>query len=477
MIFGPVSYIVGYMGLVAALGMAFCAAFAGVDNQANARDVFTVSALLTAFISVSMVLIGRKTRHQRATMRNLVLVGISIWIFIPILGALPIVSSIQINDLSEALFESFASFTTTGPSLIFFPELDPRALTLWRHFMMWFGGFWTLVFVVAVLAPLRIGGMILSASPLLQHDAQESISERLVWPARNIIVIYVGLTALAVLGFLISGIGLFDALCLAMSAISTTGISPQSQPLLDWMPLTAVYGLFIVSLIGGMSLPLWFFLFRQPIMIFKNEEWRVYLGFIAVFAVIYGFFSGAQYQWGFFQAVNLVSTSGFRVSGDEISSRLPVFLIMAPLAVGAMSLSTGGGLKAIRLMTVFKFFQVEMRKMSHPSAIFPVMVNDRRLTENDKQSAFTFLVIVGMSFMVSILLFNIAGFNFEDSLAFTISFLGNSAAMLQTLDLHSVVASFNGLSQFVAIGLMLLGRFELIIGLVLFTATFWRITR
>jgi len=475
--FGPVTYIVGYMGLIAALGMLFCSAFAMSESQAVVSNTFLISALITAFVAMSMVLIGRRTRHQVATMRNLVLVGVGTWIFIPIFGALPLLGSIQINDLYEAIFESFASFTTSGPSIIFFPELDPKSLTLWRHFLMWFGGFWTLVFVVCVLAPLRIGGMVLSASPLLQHDASESVSERLIWPARHIIMVYGGGTVAGALILMILGVAPFDAICLAMAAISTTGISPQSLPLLEWMPIASVYALFALTFIGGMALPLWFIMFRNPLSLARNEEWRIYVGFVLMFTLIYGYFSGSYVQWGFFQALNLVSTSGFHVGSEEINAQVPMFLIMAPLAIGAMSLSTGGGLKVIRFMTVFKFLQVEMRKMSHPSALFPVFVNERRLTDNDKQSAFTFLVIVGISFIAAILLFNAAGFEFVDSLAFTISFLGNSAAMLQTLELHSMVASFNGLSQFVAILLMLLGRLDLIIGLALFTTAFWRLTR
>ena len=58
----------------------------------------------------------------------------------------------------DAWFEMLSDFTTTGAS-VFDPTTLPPSVHLWRAFVGWMGGLFTLVTATAILAPMNLGGI------------------------------------------------------------------------------------------------------------------------------------------------------------------------------------------------------------------------------------------------------------------------------------------------------------------------------
>ena len=75
---------------------------------------------------------------------------------------------------------------------------------------------------------------------------------------------------------------------------------------------------------------------------------------------------------GCFQAISITTTTGFATQDFAYwPSFLPVMLLMFSFMGGCVG-STGGGIKAMRLMLIYKQGMRELKQLVHPSAVIPL---------------------------------------------------------------------------------------------------------
>ena len=116
------------------------------------------------------------------------------WLLASLFGALPYVTTGALVPV-DALFESVSGFTTTGSTVIGDIESMPRSLLLWRSITQWLGGMGIVVFTIALMPILGIGGMQLFKAEV-PGPVTEKIKPRVAETARRLWLIYVGLTVL-----------------------------------------------------------------------------------------------------------------------------------------------------------------------------------------------------------------------------------------------------------------------------------------
>lgn len=472
--FANILYAVGWAGLITALCMMLPLFAAILEGDKEIARNFFVSFVIGLFIAGMFVLIGRPGRKQRAQNNDLILAGLSVWIIIPVIASPPLMGSIQISHFRDALFESYTLFTTTGASVVLYPELEAFPLNLWRHILAWLGGLWTLIFTVAILATLEIGGVSLSASPLLQHDERESITERFSWPALNIARLYAIMSLAIFIGLVITGTSFTDAVCFTLSAISTTGIAPYSFALTSEMNLASQIVITCACLIGAIAIPLWFAARSRPLQVFRDQEFQFFVGLIIVYFIIVFWAYDVTIVTGFLHTASLATTAAFSFLSIKETSTWSAIWMALPIAVGGMALSTAGGLKVLRVLALRRFLHLELSRLAYPSVVIPVHLGERRLEDFDRQAIWTHLVVFLLLIPVFISGFALLNINFETSWVYAYAFLNNSGGILRQLDLIGAVASFDIFEQSLAIGAMILGRLELVLGLALFSPTFWR---
>src|SRR5690606_22611024 len=77
-------------------------------------------------------------------------------------------------------------------------------------------------------------------------------------------------------------------------------------------------------------------------------------------------------QHGLFQAVSIATTTGFTTTDFSVwPSILPYLLIYASI-IGACAGSTGGGMKVIRILLIFKQGLREIQRLIHPNAVIQI---------------------------------------------------------------------------------------------------------
>jgi len=149
------------------------------------------------------------------------------WVLASALGALPYFLSASL-PLADAFFESVAGFTTTGATVMSGLESQPRSLLLWRAMTQWLGGMGIIVFAVAVLPLLGVGGMQLFRTEA-SGPVAEKIAPRMAETARRLWLVYLGFTALQFGLLVIAGMSPFESLCHAFSTAATGGFSTRDD--------------------------------------------------------------------------------------------------------------------------------------------------------------------------------------------------------------------------------------------------------
>ena len=477
---GAIIYTLGYGGITLALLMLLPLAQAiWIGSDVLARN-FTIGLLLTAFVSGAMLLSGRSARRFPAQEIELVLIIVLFWAVLPWVASLPMTGALQVVGLTEAYFETVSALTTTGGSVIKFPELEAAPILLWRSLLGWIGGLWTLVFAVSVLAPMELGGLSLTGSPLLQNAEKASLSQRLGRPMRVIGPIYIALTALGVIGIMASGGSLFDALCITLSAISTTGFITHSQGIAaQFTPLAQVF-IATLTLIGALSAPVLVILGLGKKMraLGQDSELRILLILIFAYALLsYTILQGLAPGTALLQAISLFTTAGFNfLPGTELQS-WPVFWVMLPVLFGGMAFSTAGGVKMMRAIILTKGVGQEISKLAYPSSVQPMTLDGRRLEEPSFSAIWAYTSVFLACLAGGVLLLGLFGIGLEDGWPIILGALTNSLAITTGLEMSTELGLMSPYLQYFLTLLMIAGRIEILILMMLFTSSFWRFTR
>ena len=173
-----------------------------------------------------------------------------------------------------------------------------------------------------------------------------------------------------------------------------------------------------------------------------------------------------------FQTVSIATTTVFTTQDFSLWPHfLPVLLLILSF-MGGCAGSTGGGLKAMRLLLIFRQGMRELKQLLHPNAIIPLKLDARRVQPSVVSAVWSFYAVY-MVCMVTIMLLMLA-----TGLDFTSAFSATTAAMNNLgPGLGSVAANYAMVSEIgkvILCGAMLLGILEVFTLLVLFTPAFWR---
>ena len=78
-----------------------------------------------------------------------------------------------------------------------------------------------------------------------------------------------------------------------------------------------------------------------------------------------------------FQVVSIITTTGFVTADYLLWTPFLSILIFILFFFGGSAGSTGGGVKIMRIVLLFKNSYYELRRLVHPKAVIPVRFNKR----------------------------------------------------------------------------------------------------
>jgi len=459
---------------------------------------FLVAGVITGLTGLALDQITGDKQGAAVTPRESFLVVALIWLFVPIFGALPYVldGGPQLNRPIDAYFEAVSGFTATGATLVPHIEELARSMLFWRQLSHWLGGMGIIVLAVAILPRLRIGGRQLLQSELAGPTEIEQLGDTIRSTARRLWRLYVVLTlvAIGVLMFLsVTNIDdvmtPFDAVGQALSVVALGGFSTRTVSIAAFAPITQ-YAILVFMVIAGINfLRLYrFFVQRRVDVLLKDEELRLYLALILIGTTLIaieviggGHAHGeAGVRHSLFQATAILTTTGFATADYALWGPLATVTLLLLMFSGASAGSTGGGIKIVRHLMLFRLVRRELEQTVHREAIVPVRVNRRVVDEKALRSAIVFVLLYLLTFAAGALLLIAAARRAGEALTAFDAFgaaaacLGNVGPAFGFAGPYGSFAPFSDLSTWICTVLMWLGRVEIIPVVVVLTRAYWR---
>ena len=458
---------------------------------------FLVAGALTAGVGLALDQLTAGTRDQIGPREGFLVVAL-IWLFVPAFGCLPFVLGDvpQLSNPVNAYFEGVSGFTATGATVLPDIEALDRSMLFWRQFSHWLGGMGIIILAVAVLPRLRVGGRQLLQSELAGPTELERLTTTIRDTAQRLWVLYMGLTVAAALGLAILGwtgidpaMSFFDAVAHAFSVVALGGFSTENESVAAFAPATQWLLLGFMVLAGVNFLRLYRLLVqRQVRAVALDEELRLYLVFLAAGSLLLGLevFVGdlasgeSAIRSAIFQAVAIMTTTGFATADYTQWSALAGLTLLALMFVGASAGSTGGSIKVIRYLLIWKGIRRELHQAVHREAVVPLRLNGQIIDERALRSAFTFIVLYVVVFALgAITLVVDARLGTVDITAFeaigaAAACLGNVGPAFGFAGPFGSYEPFSNLSTGVLAVLMWLGRLEIIPVAILLMRSYWR---
>ncbi|MCR5449292.1 MAG: TrkH family potassium uptake protein [Solobacterium sp.] len=413
---------------------------------------------------------------------GMVLTGLA-WIIMSMLGCLPFYISGEIPRYVDALFEVVSGFTTTGSSILTNVEALDKGLLFWRSFTHWVGGMGVLVFLMAIV-PLsgKNGGFTLH---ILRAESPGPSVGKLVPKMKKtasiLYLIYVILTVLDLIFLLIGGMPLFDAVCTAFGTAGTGGFGVRNDSLAGYSPyLQNVTTVFM--LLFGVNFSCYYLLILKSFKeVFRDEELRLYcvivFSSIALIAWnISGMYAniGEAVHHSAFQVASIISTSGFATADFDLWPNFSKAILMLLMIFGACAGSTGGGIKTIRLLLLFKSLKRNIHQQIHPNRISHIRVNGAVIDEKVITNVGVYLIAYTMIIIVSFLIVSLDGFSVEANVSAVLATFNNIGPGLAEVGPTCNFYAYSTLSKLVMIFGMLAGRLEIMPVIVLLSRQTWK---
>ena len=460
-------------------------------NESAQLISFTYSFLITFFFALILYLssyLFKETKHDISSLDAFTIVTFG-WILTAFFGSLPYFLSPNNLSFIDSFFESMSGFTTTGATILGLNTISIESLgyglLFWRSFTQFLGGIGIIVFSIALLPLLGIGGVQLFKAEVAGPTA-DKITPRIKQTAKLLWRIYLGLTFIVFVLFYFQGMTLFDSICHSFTTISTAGFSTHTEsikyfnsPGIEW---TMIFFMFI----SGISFSIHYLFFvKKKFHYFKNEEFRTY--FFLFFVILITIFINLSisninsYNFNFetfrhtaFTVTSLLTTSGFVTENYEIWPHLSIALCFFLFFIGASAGSTTGGIKIIRTLLIFKYIYFEIKRLIHPNVVYNIKIGNKIISEDVIKNTlgfYLFYIMIFVLFSIFISFFNI---DLISALSISASSLGNIGPGLGSIGPYDNWGHLPSAVKIISTFCMLLGRLEIFTVMVLISRLFFK---
>jgi len=454
----------------------FIPVFVGlIYGEVREAEVFFYVGLITLALSLPLSYFFRPPRSITVA-EALVISGIS-WVVVAFIGGVPYVYTIDMSWV-DAFFESMSGFTTTGMTLIKVIEVIPKSVLFWRALTQWLGGA-GIVMLFLIFITIPSGGGI-SLWRLYIAEARDIRIKPSTWETvKSIWIIYLGLTVACILTLKFLGVGWFDSVTHAFTALATGGFSTKTASIAAFNNPAVEMALAFYSFAGGINfLAHYIFFVRGPKAFFKYYEVKAAILIVLASTTLIsldvmgrmGMNIVDALRYAVFQSVSIMTTTGYTTININTLPPLSKFILLTLMFIGGNLCSTGGAIKVGRIVASVKITVNQLQQPFLPSGtIKPVKIGSQILKEDDILRLFMFITTYLIGIVIGTLVLTGFGYDPFQSLSAVASAQGNVGPCY--LDLFKL----NNICRVLLALHMWLGRLELIPAITLLIPTSWRV--
>lgn len=448
----------------------------------GATQAFASALLLTFGIGFVCWLPVRHVRHELRT-RDGFVITVLFWLVLAFSGTFPFMLADNPGlSFTDAFFESLSGWTTTGATIMTGIDDLPKSILWYRQQLQWLGGMGIIVLAVAVLPMLGIGGMQLFRAETPGPMKDSKLTPRITETAKALWYIYLMLTIACAIGYWLAGMSVFDAICHSFATVAIGGFSTHDASLGYFNSAAIEMVAVFFMLISALNFGLHFYAWRNRTLahFFADSELKFFFMVIGggILLTIPALYLTNTYSWqesvryGIFELVSVATTTGFGTADFSLwPVFLPVLLFMMAF-IGGCAGSTGGGMKVIRIMLIYKQGIREIHRLIHPNAIIPVKIGKQPVAERVLEAVWGFFAVYVLTYMVMMLALLATGLDHVTAFSAVGACLNNLGPGLGEVAAH--YGNISDAAKWILSLTMLLGRLEIFTLLVLISPAFWR---
>ncbi len=473
----------GWLLLIEAAFMLLPLAIAWYFDEESALRAFIYSTLITAAAGVAMAF-GIKPHSKSMHKREGLMLTAIVWVFFSLFGMLPYLFSETFNNVTDAFFETMAGFTTTGSSVIRYVEEIPRGVLFWRAMTQWIGGMGIILFTLAVIPMLNQKGGIALFNSEVTGITHERLRPRVSQTAKDLWLIYIGLTGLLTILLVAGPMDWFDAVCHAMTTTSTGGYSTKNIGLDYWHSSYVFIVVLIFMFIGGVSFSIISAAMHGNFKRIRHNNtlhWYCITTLITTVGIflymIYMSFlenHGDRFIYSAFDTLSAITSTGFSTFDYENSGEFVTVVLMVMMFFGGMAGSTSGGAKLDRLIVLLKNTANEFYRVLHTNSVRAVHIDGKPVPNHVVSKVNTFFAVYIGIIMIVALYLTFYGIPVFDAMYTSMSAISNVGIGHGVTGSNGSWVSLHPGAKWVLAFEMMIGRLELFTVLVIFTRSFWK---
>lgn len=445
---------------------------------------FLLAMVWTASIGFVMWLLTRRYRSELSVRHGYLLV-VTMWTAMPAFATLPLLLVIKGLSFTEAYFETMSGLTTTGATVLTGLDDLPPAINIWRHELNWLGGMGIIVLAVAILPLLGIGGRQLFKAETPGPMKDSALTPRITETARNLWLVYLAITLACIASLKAVGMNWLDAICHAFATMGLGGFSTHDANVGYFNSPAIEFVLIVFMLLAAMNFATHFLVWREKNLklYLQDTEAVATVGLvlasclgIAVFLWWQGTYTNfwTALRHASFNLVSIATDCGF---SSVDFNRWPIFAPMWMLFLSCITVSsgsTGGGIKMVRTLILFKQAGREFVKLLHPSAVNPMKIGGSVVPNNIVFAVLGFIFLYFMTVVTLTFALLISGLDFISAFSAVIACINNAGPGLGVVGPAGNYGVLSDFQIWVCTIAMLVGRLEIFTVLILFTPHFWR---
>ena len=453
-------------------------------DPVEVREVWWESIAATATAGFLLWYVTMDYRRELLPRDGFLLVNL-VWSVLPAFSAIPLMLAIEGLSFTDAYFEAMSGFTTTGFTVL--SGLDKLAVSVnvWRCLLQLFGGLGIMLLVVAVLPLLGLGSVQLYKAEAAGPIKDDRLTPRIAETARGLWSVYFVFSGACMLAYRWAGMSWPDAFMHMCSTMGLGGLSSHdasfgffNSPLIEGVAM-------VFMTLAGVSFARYFMVWRAKSLrsLLRDAEVRAY--FLVLLASVVGVTGVLVYHGTYtnpwdglrvaaFHVVSFATTTGYSTQDYSV---WPIFAPVWMLALGSFATcagSTGGGLKMVRMILLFKQARRELVLAVHPRAVNPVTLGGAVIGTKVMASVVAFMLIFLATHIGLTMLLLISGMDVVSAISAVVASVNNIGLAMGSVGPQGSFTSLNDFQTWVCTIGMLMGRLELLAVMVLFVPQFWR---
>jgi trk system potassium uptake protein len=453
-------------------------------NQDGAERAYDDGLLISLGMALILWLVAHRDRRELQIKDGFLLV-VMVWALLPAFAAIPLMDYFWPNlSFTDAYFETMSGVTTTGATVLTGLDKLPFSINLWRGELQWLGGMGIIVLAVAILPFLGVGGAQIFKWESPGPMKESKLTPRIAESAKSFWSVYVAMTLACILAMWLAGMTWGDAVLHAFAALATGGFSTHDASFgyFDSPAIEAVTILFMT--LAAMNFGTHFLAWREKSL----SPYRVDFEIGWFLLVMYGSILGlALFLWGMgtyedfftalrFTAFNVVSistTTGFANTDFNLWPLFAPLWMLFMCSFVSCSGSTGGGIKMIRGIALYKQVFRELMRATHPASHRAIWIGGEALPNGIVFAVLAF----GFIYMVIVASFTLAlvatGLDLTTAFSAVVATINNTGPGLNQVGPATTFAVLTDTQTWICSIAMLLGRLEMFPVLVVLTPSFW----